>query len=371
MLTSYVMWDIDPTDWYAVYEEYRPAFEALDKQVYVATDDLQKLYEGAFKNLRDHHLSLKVWNLWMGPDETSHGFYIKPGVGEVVCRDYYHVNHLWHRDSMEEQPVVAHLLQLEEQGKASEVKYGYFTSSDGSIIDVVSAVIEDRIPYFYFSGFALSELIPGRVEMDEEAYSALEAWECFRDNVIERTDDEIDGVIFDLRGNGGGIIADQQYLLGLLIDEPLQASEARYKIGLGMYDYSPWMPFCFYPSENHREGFHKPIVALANIWSVSMAEQTSLAIRNLPNGIVIGERTFGGHGSLSTDFATYYSGTFGNENGPHYCYMANHAIRTVDGQILEGIGITPDIPLTFNEADVTNGNDTWMDRAISYIQNGH
>jgi C-terminal processing protease CtpA/Prc len=42
-----------------------------------------------------------------------------------------------------------------------------------------------------------------------------------------------------------------------------------------------------------------------------------------------------------------------------------------DGQILEGIGITPDIPLTFNEADVTNGNDTWMDGAISYIHNGH
>jgi hypothetical protein len=370
MLTSYVMWDIDSTDWGAVYEKYMPEFEALDEQEYVATDDLQMLYVEAFKNIRDHHLNLKVQNLWMGPDETSRGFYIVPGWGEVASRDYYHDNYLYHRDSMEVHPVVAHLLQLEEQGKAGQVKYGYFTDSEGSIVDVVSAVIEDRIPYFYFSSFNLSELIQGYVEMDEEASRALEAWESFRDNVIERTDDEIDGVIFDLRGNGGGMILDEQYLLGLLIDEPLTVSEARYKIGLGMYDYSPWTPFRFYPSARHREGFHKPIVALVNIWSVSMAEQNAMAIRNLPNGIVIGERTFGGHGSLNTDFATYYSGIFGNENGAHYCYMANHATRTVDGQILEGIGVTPDITLPFRETELTNGNDTWMDRAISYIQNG-
>jgi C-terminal processing protease CtpA/Prc len=50
--------------------------------------------------------------------------------------------------------------------------------------------------------------------------------------------------------------------------------------------------------------------------------------------------------------------------------MANHATRTVDGQILEGIGVTPDITLPFRETELTNGNDTWMDRAISYIQNG-
>jgi hypothetical protein len=371
MLTNYVMWDVDSTDWGAVYKEYMPKFEALDEQDYVATDDLEALYVGAFEKIRDHHFTMKVFNLWMGPDETRKGFVVQPWMKEMTSRDYYHDNYLYHRESMEEHPVVAHLRQLEAQGRASQIVYGYFTNSSSSTIDVVSAVIDKRIPYIYFSRFYFYELLTNAIEIDDWASMAGGAWEYFYSNVMGRTDSQIDGVIIDLRGNGGGMILDQQFLLGLLIDKPVKACESRYKSGLGKYDYTPWTPYYFYPSEEHREGFNKPIVALVDIWSVSMAEQTSLAIKNLPNGCLIGERTSGGMGILDNDSFTYYSGILGYTDGPHYIYTIDHLNRTVDGQILEGIGITPDITLPFNETEVTNGNDTWMDRAISYIQNGY
>jgi C-terminal processing protease CtpA/Prc len=102
-----------------------------------------------------------------------------------------------------------------------------------------------------------------------------------------------------------------------------------------------------------------------------MAEVTSLAVRNIPNSCIIGERTTGAMGILGYEYSTYYSGTFGDEDGPHYCYMSDHLNRTLNGEVLEGIGVTPDISLKFNLAEVTEGNDTWMDRAISYIQNGN
>ena len=42
---NYVFWEADPTDWDAVYSQYRPRFVELDKQEAVPTADLQKLYE--------------------------------------------------------------------------------------------------------------------------------------------------------------------------------------------------------------------------------------------------------------------------------------------------------------------------------------
>lgn len=367
MLTSYIMWDVDSTDWDAIYEEYMPKFEALDDQEYVATSDMKTLYENIFKGIRDHHLSLHVYNYWAEPDEDASDFWILPYWTEVKSRNYYHEMHLNHCDSMEDLPIVAHLRQLEKQGKASQIKYGYFTDER---MDIVTALVDEGIPYIYFSGFSLSPLIKSS-ERDESATAAYLALKNFQNNVLTLPDNQIEGVILDVRGNGGGYVADYKYLLGILIDKPLKILESRNKTGLGKYDYSVWTPYYYYPSDQHRTGFTKPIVVLADVNSASMAEVTSLAVRNIPNSCIIGERTTGAMGILGYEYSTYYSGTFGEEDGPHYCYMSDHLNRTVNGEVLEGIGVTPDISLKFNLAEVTEGNDTWMDRAISYIQNGN
>lgn len=51
--SGYVFWDVDETDWDAVYEEYMPKFHALDAQheagQEVTLDDLNELYTGAME----------------------------------------------------------------------------------------------------------------------------------------------------------------------------------------------------------------------------------------------------------------------------------------------------------------------------------
>lgn len=392
MNTSYVMWDIDSTDWDAVYSEYYPKFLALDKRLEddedasVSTAELKELYEGVFSTLIDHHLYISVWNNW-GHDDAL-GFYIANLTKDLISRDYFHPRHLntkvfttsvalphlleeYGMRTMEDHSVVQYLRVLEAQGRATQIRYGYCSD-----MTVISALIDGNIPYLHFDQFSFLDLIKHYTleESRNNSYNpyadAFQAYNSFYSNV--RTLENLGGVIFDVRENYGGYIIDQKYLLGLLIDEPVLTGYQHYKMGFGKYDYSPWTPLYFYPNDTlHRPGYNKPVVILADLYSVSMAELTPMMAQQMPNGCVIGERTVGGHGVSNGDFEGQYSGSFGSESGPHYVTFSDHPTRTVDGRSLEGIGISPDIPMKTVLPELTNGNDTWIDRAVTYIHTGH
>ena len=91
--TGYVFWDVDKTDWDAVYDEYMPKFAALDAKheagQEVRTSELKELYEGAMGGLKDHHMAIKVKNLFPPTDEINPLVSVSPGDLEIVTRDYY------------------------------------------------------------------------------------------------------------------------------------------------------------------------------------------------------------------------------------------------------------------------------------------
>ena len=66
MGTGYVFWDVDETDWDAVYVEYMPKFQALDKKHEAGQDvtlaELETLYKGVIGGLKDHHFYFMVKN---------------------------------------------------------------------------------------------------------------------------------------------------------------------------------------------------------------------------------------------------------------------------------------------------------------------
>ena len=93
MSTGYVFWDVDETDWDAVYAEYMPKFQALDAKHEAGQDvtlaELKTLYMGVIGGLKDHHMIFIVGNLFPAPNDTVSLFYIDPGQNEVESRDYY------------------------------------------------------------------------------------------------------------------------------------------------------------------------------------------------------------------------------------------------------------------------------------------
>ena len=55
---SYAFWDFDPTDWDAVYREYKPRFKDLEFGNSEDSTTVKELFEGMTENLIDHHYLL-------------------------------------------------------------------------------------------------------------------------------------------------------------------------------------------------------------------------------------------------------------------------------------------------------------------------
>ena len=385
MNTSYAMWDLEEKEWSSVKDEFLPEFLALDDSVKadhpISTKHLEELYTDILGDLTDHHSYFSVKNIWAS-DEDRYSFSISPGNMEIPKRDYYHDTHINSRyvslcleykayadkyniHSWEDLTMVAWLKKLEAEGRASDIKYG----SASYTMTIVSGLIEGNIPYIHISDFSLYDLM-SYVEQgyeDPDIIATYEAYESFKNNVLKLED--VKGVIIDVRENGGGYLNDSFYLLGMLTDQPVQMGWSRHKCGLGRFDYSPWIPHTFSPGPEHR-AIDGPVVIIADLYSASMAEISTLIVKEMPNGCFIGERTFGAHGVINGDFEATFSGTFGNTNGNHYAYLSTRIVKDLNGNILEGIGVTPDIEMSYAQGTFKDGEDSWLSRAVEYIHTG-
>lgn len=250
------------------------------------------------------------------------------------------------------------------------------------------AHFKDNIAYFYFSGFYLTpcmndeyfEKVFGQVDAAAKqlALAVGQVWQAWFDKVQElHASGQLKAVIIDVRGNGGGMLNDFQYVLGSMLPSGgFEVGLSRFKRGVGRYDYSPLSPFKVPTLETAHETITEPIVILTNSGSVSMAEMTSLGCRQLPNGTLIGKRTHGGLCSLQSNPGEYYQNYSGivGERGktPVWLYIPHMATMSKDEQLFEGIGLTPDIDVDFDVAlYLTTGRDSQLERALQYCTTGN
>ena len=88
----YAIWDYEAEyglDWDAVYDEYLPQFEALDKRDSVPDDELRALMAKVFDPLHDGHLTFLMKNHTTG---SSVG--CQPGFDRLTSRDDYEATNL-------------------------------------------------------------------------------------------------------------------------------------------------------------------------------------------------------------------------------------------------------------------------------------
>ena len=249
-------------------------------------------------------------------------------------------------------------------------------------------LLKGNIAYFYFSGFNLTPYLDETMgsqsfNMQNEATKAhvkevqkvWSAWFYYIQQLHKAG--TLGGVIIDVRGNGGGYLSDGQYVAGSLLPAGgFQYGYSRFKRGTGRYDYSPLMPAISPTMEGTHEIIDdKPVVLLTNSGSVSMSEMTTMVVKQMPNGTVIGKRTHGGLCALvgNESHSLNYAGHIGvNGQTPVYGYVPSLAMFTMDKQQLEGYGITPDIEVALDiDQFHTNGKDSQLDRALQFIRTGN
>ena len=165
-----------------------------------------------------------------------------------------------------------------------------------------------------------------------------------------------DGLIIDVRNNGGGYLTNVETLIGRFIDERIYAGSIQHKTGKGHNEFSEPYEYYFEPAHG-RVHYNKPIVVLANRGSFSATNNFVSIMKSLPNVTVVGDTTGGGCGLPFTSELP---------NGWSIRFSAA-PITGPDGQLTE-FGVEPDVKVDMTETDMAQGKDTILEKAFEILQ---
>lgn len=375
---NYVFWEIDPTDWDAVYTKYRPRFVELDKKDTVPTADLQKLYEEVCGTLIDHHMRIDLKNVKASPNDSMQVVTVHPGVMEVLQREDY-------QPEIPRKGFQVYRDKLKAEGRITH-DYEFVDDTPNPDLDhMFTYVIDNDILYLRFSNFSIIAQLGNHNKSGEEvAQAAAAVYREYANQLLFNPN--IKGVIIDVRSNRGGYLWDMFTVLGPLLKEDIHVLDTKTKMGLGRLDYGEWIPWTAQVTTQRQIGKllnyseqlpetdcvgNRQLVLLIDSWSVSMSEMTAVPVKNLPYATVIGQRTFGGLGPLTTDTHISFSGQFGDmnlEDASYFVYTSTWLSRTPDGELLEGNGVTPDIPVVLDWERFTKEHiDNQLEYAIDFL----
>lgn len=163
-----------------------------------------------------------------------------------------------------------------------------------------------------------------------------------------------EGIIIDVRNNGGGMLTNSEKLASPFMKEKTLVGYMQHKTGKGHNDFSK-------PYEKHVEPFEglsylKKVVVLTNRRTYSAANDFVSAMRYAPNVKIFGDRTGGGGGM-----------PFSSElpNGWSVRFSASPLLDR-DMQQTE-FGIEPDKKCSVTEEDRNNNIDPIIEAAKEYI----
>lgn len=397
---GYTFWADDTVDWDARYAAFRPVFESFDTMAYVSQAAYQAAYDGLFEGLLDHHLM----GIFFAPGGNGKLAVVSPG-----SNDYAHTTNAYAERERELEVLRNRSDLVKYVGFDQSVDPKYGIEVPGTYFALIKGRHDgEMIAYFRFTNFYLSELIQNRDNLYYQI-SALAPIKAFYGTANGTgmtaygyaNNDSVVGIVFDLRGNGGGHTSDLAPFVGSLSQGNNVVGYTRVKDGFGRLDYSPWAAYSIGCPKDHLVS-PKPVVALVDINSVSCAELATMLVKGMPNGTVIGERTYGAVGALLpnssyshdmfyngcmgeyelyTDFQQYgylgydeltriyqsqYKGVF-----PFYVYTSTFNMVDRDYRQVEGVGVQPDIEVLFDRNRLWNDKvDVQLNRAITFIKTG-
>ena len=163
------------------------------------------------------------------------------------------------------------------------------------------------------------------------------------------------GLIIDVRNNGGGMITAAEQLASAFCNTPTLVGYMSHKRGPAHNDFAAPQPITLKPSQSLR--WQKPVVVLTNRSTYSAANAFVMYMRQLPNVTLVGDRTGGGSGMpFSSELPNGWSLRF--SASPMFTPAMQHT----------EFGIDPDLKVDITAADWQRGVDTILETAIDHLK---
>ena len=337
---------------------------------------------GKYANVRNTNFNINYYGSVQTPEEERFEAFSgavassAPVISENLAAGIQNLNEAWSKATTEEERNTLEAQMADLEGLNRSLKSLFNESQQISIYNqmaatyhdarmpqyntqipddyrmvIMSAISNDGIAYMRFSGYFLSYYLsknPDEMANATDAaivYNVRKTYHLWFDSIQQlHAEGKLKGVIIDVRGNGGGFNDDQQYVQGALLPSGgYKAGTYRMKAGTGRLDYSVDYDFITGTASIPHEVIDDvPVIALCDHLSVSNAEITSIIIKQMPNGVVVGSQTHGGMSCIDMLYTHTNAGIFGKKNETSiYGYQPCSLISYTGYGPLEGIGVTP------------------------------
>lgn len=197
-------------------------------------------------------------------------------------------------------------------------------------------ILPDNIGYVYYPSFATAI---GNSNLDE---------------VIRRFS-SCHGMIFDVRGNGGGTLTTVDQLASRFFSEKRLVGYISHKQGPAHNDFSPLYPKYIEPSD--RRKYQQPVVLLVNRGCYSACNEFVSVMRYADKVTIVGDQSGGGSGlPFSSELPNGWSVRF-----------STSPMFDADKQHIE-FGVKPDIEVFQTDSDTDAGRDTLIEFARQLLK---
>ena len=295
---QYALFDVKDVDWQAVYDSLRP-------RVYngMSPDSLFAVCATMLGTLRDGHVNLYAGFDVSRADSLYYRFYSQSGID---------IN-----------TVLLHYLGIGYHSTAGMAHNG---------------LCHDSVIYIYYGSFS-NTVSPSLFRRIIQSYPQAQ------------------GMVLDMRGNGGGSLSNVINILSLMPSHGQQLYSSQIKAGSAHDHFTPLVATYAPDCSADTTLFTRPVVVLVDRGCFSATSVFAICTQAYDNMFLMGDTTSGGLGLPSMGYLP---------NGWRYRLPVTRTVA-LDGNNYEN-GVPPDIPLAFDLPRAqTLGRDNLIDSACAYI----
>lgn len=221
------------------------------------------------------------------------------------------------------------------------IEEAYFNFNYRESSGMMYGILHENIGYLRYSSFSIPI---GEGNLDNALY-------YLRDT---------QGLIIDIRDNGGGDLTNVRTLVARFIKEPTVVGYISHKTGPGHDDFSEPRAITYNPADLRRIRWGKPVIVLTNRSTYSAANNFASIMKLLPGVRLAGATTGGGSGMpYSSEIPCGWAVRFSA------CSMLDANRESTENGVEPSDGCAVDM----NPQEALDGKDTILEFAIALLEN--